>query len=110
MLCPKCNSKTLVLDSRPCTYNATRRRYRCTKCGFRFTTYEGLKQHDFRAMPSEIYDALTKSFTDDEMIKFSVDTMMQTYWESKYEFVDYSDFRKCVDLYKKLLAWKSKNV
>lgn len=40
MRCPECNSiDSRVIDSRP-TENKVRRRRECTKCGFRFTTYE----------------------------------------------------------------------
>lgn len=37
--CPKCNSKTIVLDSRK-TLEHTRRRRECENCKHRFTTKE----------------------------------------------------------------------
>ena len=42
MRCPKCGcEESKVVDSRPSESNdAIRRRRECTKCGFRFTTYE----------------------------------------------------------------------
>ena len=42
MRCPKCAcEESKVVDSRPSENNdAIRRRRECTKCGFRFTTYE----------------------------------------------------------------------
>ena len=42
MRCPKCGcEESKVVDSRPSEGNdAIRRRRECTKCGFRFTTYE----------------------------------------------------------------------
>lgn len=42
MRCPKCGcDESKVVDSRPSEGNdAIRRRRECTKCGFRFTTYE----------------------------------------------------------------------
>ena len=42
MRCPKCGcEESKVVDSRPSENNdAIRRRRECTKCGFRFTTYE----------------------------------------------------------------------
>ena len=42
MRCPKCAcDESKVVDSRPSESNdAIRRRRECTKCGFRFTTYE----------------------------------------------------------------------
>ena len=42
MICPKCGcEESKVVDSRPSESNdAIRRRRECTKCGFRFTTYE----------------------------------------------------------------------
>ena len=47
MICQKCSSDlTHVIDSR-LTYNNTcvRRRHKCLKCGYRFTTYEMTKNH-----------------------------------------------------------------
>lgn len=42
MRCPKCScEESKVVDSRPSESNdAIRRRRECTRCGFRFTTYE----------------------------------------------------------------------
>lgn len=42
MRCPKCGcEESKVVDSRPSEINdAIRRRRECTRCGFRFTTYE----------------------------------------------------------------------
>lgn len=42
MRCPKCgHEESKVVDSRPAEGNdSIRRRRECTKCGFRFTTYE----------------------------------------------------------------------
>ena len=42
MRCPKCGcEESKVVDSRPSESNdAIRRRRECTRCGFRFTTYE----------------------------------------------------------------------
>lgn len=39
MLCPKCKSKTAVIDSRP-SNGRIRRRRECKKQGHRFTTWE----------------------------------------------------------------------
>jgi transcriptional regulator NrdR family protein len=41
MVCPKCNSKLGVTDSRQ-TEAYIRRRRICTKCDYKFTTYEML--------------------------------------------------------------------
>ena len=43
MTCPTCNSKTGVIDSRPCGPQETRRRHEC-KNGHRFTTIETIVQ------------------------------------------------------------------
>lgn len=45
MKCPKCKEpETRVIDSRPVEDGFTiRRRRECTKCGYRFTTYEKLE-------------------------------------------------------------------
>jgi len=41
MECPKCRGKTDVINSRlNLDYNVVRRRRKCLKCGYRFTTYE----------------------------------------------------------------------
>ena len=41
MKCPSCGCiDTKVVDSRPTENEAIRRRRRCVKCGYRFTTYE----------------------------------------------------------------------
>lgn len=41
MNCSKCNSPTSVVDSRAAsTSHVVRRRRKCQKCGFSFTTYE----------------------------------------------------------------------
>ncbi len=41
MNCPKCNSKTVCVDSRPREGGlATYRRYKCKGCSNRFRTYE----------------------------------------------------------------------
>ncbi len=46
MRCPKCGcEESKVVDSRPSENNdAIRRRRECTKCGYRFTTYERLEE------------------------------------------------------------------
>jgi len=41
--CPKCKSKTIVVDSRINPVNQTRRRRQCTKCKHRFSTTEIVK-------------------------------------------------------------------
>lgn len=40
MKCPKCESKTKVMDSRLIEFNRVRRRRRCKECGYRFSTLE----------------------------------------------------------------------
>jgi len=40
MKCPKCQSNTIVTDSRYSQDNSIRRRRECEECSFRFTTYE----------------------------------------------------------------------
>jgi len=40
--CPKCKSKTIIINTRE-TSNYVRRRHECKKCKFRFTTYEVIK-------------------------------------------------------------------
>lgn len=39
MKCPKCNSSTLVIDSRD-IHDRIRRRRKCTECKYRFSTVE----------------------------------------------------------------------
>ena len=41
MMCPKCNSKSKVINSRPSNYGIYRRR-QCLECGHRFSTQEVL--------------------------------------------------------------------
>lgn len=44
MQCPRCKqTDTQVIDSRVC-FEAVRRRRLCTKCGFRFTTFEKIER------------------------------------------------------------------
>ncbi len=40
MICPRCDGKTQVTDSRGAPHNTIRRRRECVACGHRFTTYE----------------------------------------------------------------------
>jgi transcriptional repressor NrdR len=40
MVCPGCQSRTRVLESRRAPDGATRRRRECSRCGHRFTTFE----------------------------------------------------------------------
>lgn len=41
MICPKCGGKVRTIETRPNPYNnQNRRRKRCMKCDYRFTTYE----------------------------------------------------------------------
>ena len=40
MLCPKCNNKTHVYESKPKPNGTTKRRRQCLCCGFRFCTVE----------------------------------------------------------------------
>jgi len=41
MKCPKCKGEVRTIDSRPTTNgNGVRRRRKCTKCGYKFTTVE----------------------------------------------------------------------
>lgn len=47
-LCPVCNSATGVIDSRPSLDNTVRRRRRCSRCGFRFSTAERIISEDAR--------------------------------------------------------------
>lgn len=44
MDCPECKEKCHVIDSRTKRFNITRRRYKCNKCDFKFTTYEKPEQ------------------------------------------------------------------
>lgn len=52
MKCPKCaNEDTKVLDSRPANEGmAIRRRRECTKCDFRFSTYEQMEILDLAVL------------------------------------------------------------
>ena len=43
MQCKKCKGKTVVIDSRNSGDNIRRRR-KCIKCGYRFSTFEDLKE------------------------------------------------------------------
>ncbi len=49
MICPKCkNDETRVLDSRETNEKREiRRRRQCTKCGYRFTTFERIEPSTF---------------------------------------------------------------
>lgn len=49
MICPKCkNKETRVLDSRETNeQREIRRRRKCSKCGFRFTTFERVENTNF---------------------------------------------------------------
>ncbi len=49
MICPKCkNQETRVLDSRETNeQREIRRRRKCSKCGFRFTTFERVENSNF---------------------------------------------------------------
>ena len=40
MRCPRCNTETYVIDSRPTPADEIRRRRQCPECKYRFTTYE----------------------------------------------------------------------
>lgn len=40
MYCPKCNSKSIVIDTRQKYPDIRFRRYECLKCKFRFNTKE----------------------------------------------------------------------
>ena len=50
MTCPKCSSKTKVIDSTT-DEDSTVRRRECLSCGFRFTTLE---------MDKDMYDRMVK--------------------------------------------------
>jgi transcriptional regulator NrdR family protein len=52
MKCPECNSKALVMDSRP-SGERIRRRYRCTGCEARFSTLE-LVESDVDALENGV--------------------------------------------------------
>lgn len=52
MVCPKCNSKLGVADSRQ-TEAYTRRRRFCTKCDYKFTTYEMLDSEYIERLEKE---------------------------------------------------------
>jgi len=62
MICPKCkNQETRVLDSRETNeQREIRRRRKCSKCGFRFTTFERVETTNFivvkKDQSREIYD------------------------------------------------------
>ena len=41
MICPKCSGRTTIIETRKLNDGLqVRRRRKCIKCGFRFTTYE----------------------------------------------------------------------
>lgn len=42
MTCPKCGNKAIVIDSRTYETGEVRRRRKCTRCGFRFSTLEAV--------------------------------------------------------------------
>lgn len=44
MNCPKCNGKTLVVDSRLVSLTERMRRRVCQDCGYRFTLYEKIEE------------------------------------------------------------------
>ncbi len=48
MLCPKCKSKTKVIDSRLQSNQIVRRRRECPECNYRFTTWESPMNMDTR--------------------------------------------------------------
>lgn len=48
MNCPKCNSKTIVIDSRQKTEYKYRRR-KCTECNAKFSTYEYYEKPEIEA-------------------------------------------------------------
>jgi transcriptional regulator NrdR family protein len=51
MKCPKCKGKTKVLDSRRNPSNNIRRRRKCVKCSYRFSTIEILKIKKEKEIP-----------------------------------------------------------
>lgn len=42
MTCPKCGNKAIVIDSRAYETGEVRRRRKCLRCGFRFSTLEAV--------------------------------------------------------------------
>ncbi len=48
MYCPKCSKKTKVVDSRLQSDQVVRRRRKCRKCGYRFTTWESIMNMNSR--------------------------------------------------------------
>ena len=55
MYCPKCkNPETRVLDSRETNeHREIRRRRKCMKCGFRFTTFERVESANFTVVKKD---------------------------------------------------------
>jgi transcriptional repressor NrdR len=54
--CPKCKSKTDVIDSRINPEKKIRRRRKCEKCGYRFSTVESIKIRAKKTIPEKKKD------------------------------------------------------
>ena len=64
--CPKCGEKTTVIDSRNAhTGRYVRRRRECTRCGYRFTTYEMSEEEFLKKTLYKATEAKLHKFLDD---------------------------------------------
>jgi len=106
MLCPICNTKCIVVDSRKPGDFIIRRRYECKKCTRRFTTYERLRDFsNAQHIPYNVYQVLKDTYTDEEIMKLNVDFIMKIYLAETYG-VDYKDIERDLDIYGQLKRWK----
>lgn len=68
MQCPKCsNANTKVIDSRPAENNTTiRRRRKCEKCEYRFTTFERIEERPLLIIKR---DGNRQEFSRDKLLR-----------------------------------------
>ncbi len=61
MLCPKCKSKTKVIDSRLQSNQIVRRRRECPRCNYRLTTWKSPMNMDTReSLSSSLKERIDK--------------------------------------------------
>jgi transcriptional regulator NrdR family protein len=82
--CPKCKSKTDVIDSRINPEKKIRRRRKCEKCGYRFSTVESIK---IRAKKPEIPKKEEKKDLKKQETKELTEKIEDEGWDDGEEWV-----------------------
>ena len=110
MICPKCNTKTKVVDSRRKDSYTVRRRHACGKCQYRFSTYERMTDISIYIsdLPKNVYGILVKQgYTNIEISELSSEDIMKIYLMKKY-LINLKTINENLEIYEQIKIWEER--